>query len=261
MPDDLVEAVAAAAIEAGRLALDRWETDFRRWEKTPGSPVCEVDLAVDELLKQRLKAIDPTAGWLSEETADSPERLGARRLWVVDPIDGTRDYLRGRSGWCISVALVENGVPVIGVLDAPARDEHWRAVAGQGATRNGTALLASTRTLLPGARVPADTLPKADEDLVAVPRPNSIALRLAMVAADEADLCASLRWGNEWDIAAATLIAEQAGATVTDALGVPIRYNSDPAEAFGVLASAPAIHTAAVARLAERASAASVRTG
>jgi len=261
VPDDLVEAVAAAAIEAGRLALDRWETDFRRWEKTPGSPVCEVDLAVDELLKQRLKAIDPTAGWLSEETADSPERLGARRLWVVDPIDGTRDYLRGRSGWCISVALVENGVPVIGVLDAPARDEHWRAVAGQGATRNGTALLASTRTLLPGARVPADTLPKADEDLVAVPRPNSIALRLAMVAADEADLCASLRWGNEWDIAAATLIAEQAGATVTDALGVPIRYNSDPAEAFGVLASAPAIHTAAVARLAERASAASVRTG
>ena len=261
MPDDLVEAVAAAAVEAGRLALDRWETDFRRWEKTPGSPVCEVDLAVDELLKQRLKAIDPAAGWLSEETADNPDRLGTSRVWVVDPIDGTRDYLRGRSGWCISVALVENGVPVIGVLDAPARDEHWRAVAGQGATRNGTALLASTRTLLPGARVPADTLPKVDEDLVAVPRPNSIALRLAMVAADEADLCASLRWGNEWDIAAAALIAEQAGATVTDALGIPIRYNSDPAEAFGVLASAPAIHTAAVARLAERASAASVRTG
>lgn len=261
MPDTLIEAVAAAAIEAGQLALDRWETDFRRWEKTPGSPVCEVDLAVDELLKQRLKAIDPTAGWLSEETADSPERLGARRLWVVDPIDGTRDYLRGRSGWCVSVALVENQYPVIGVLDAPARREHWRAASGQGATRNGMVLRASTRTLLPGARVPADTLPKVDEDLIAVTRPNSIALRVAMVAADEADLCASLRWGNEWDIAAAALIAEQAGATVTDALGVPIRYNSDPAEAFGVLASAPAIHTAAVARLAERASAASVRTG
>jgi len=261
VPDDLVEAVAAAAIEAGRLALDRWETDFRRWEKTPGSPVCEVDLAVDELLKQRLKTIDPAAGWLSEETADNADRLGTSRVWVVDPIDGTRDYLRGRSGWCVSVALVENGAPIIGVLDAPARGEHWRAVAGQGATRNGAALRASMRTRLPGARVPADTLPKIDADLVAVPRPNSIALRLAMVAADEADLCASLRWGNEWDIAAAALIAEQAGATVTDALGVPIRYNSDPAEAFGVLASAPAIHTAAVARLAERASAASVRTG
>jgi myo-inositol-1(or 4)-monophosphatase len=261
VPDALVEAVAAAAIEAGQLALDRWETDFRRWEKTPGSPVCEVDLAVDELLKQRLKAIDPTAGWLSEETADSAERLGTPRVWVVDPIDGTRDYLRGRSGWCVSIALVEDQKPVIGVLDAPARGEHWRAVSGQGATCNGMALRASTRTLLPGARVPADILPKVDEDLVAVTRPNSIALRVAMVASNEADLCASLRWGNEWDIAAAALIAEQAGATVTDALGVPIRYNSDPAEAFGVLASAPAIHTAAVARLAERASAASVRAG
>jgi myo-inositol-1(or 4)-monophosphatase len=259
VPDDLVEAVAAAAAEAGRLALDCWETDFRRWEKTPGSPVCEVDLAVDDLLKRRLRAIDPEAGWLSEETADSAARLAASHVWVVDPIDGTRDYLRGRSGWCVSVALIDGGKPVIGVLDAPARQEHWRAVAGRGATRNGLALRASTRTELPGARVPTDTLPKIDEDLVAVPRPNSIALRIAMVAADDADLCASLRWGNEWDIAAAALIAEEAGATVTDAMGVQIRYNSDPAEAFGVLASAPAIHTAAVARLAERASAASIR--
>lgn len=259
MPDRLLEAVAAAASEAGQLALDRWQTDFRRWEKVPGSPVCEVDLAVDELLKQRLKAIDPDAGWLSEETADSAARLGNARVWVVDPIDGTRDYLRGRSGWCVSVALIDDHRPVIGVLDAPARGEHWCAVAGGGATRNGTPLRSSARRQLPGSRVPADTLPKVDEDLVAVTRPNSIALRIAMVAADEADLCASLRWGNEWDIAAAALIAEQAGATVTDALGVPILYNSDPAEAFGVLVSAPAIHAAAIARLAERASAGSVR--
>jgi len=259
VPDGLIDAIAAAAAEAGKLALDRWETDFRRWEKVPGSPVCEVDLAVDELLKQRLAAIDPNAGWLSEETADSAHRLTMSRVWVVDPIDGTRDYLRGRSGWCVSVALIEEGRAIVGVLDAPARGEHWRAQAGAGATRNGATLRASMRVELPGARVPADTLPKIDEDLIAVPRANSIALRIAMVAADEADLCASLRWGNEWDIAAAALIAEEAGATVTDALGVPIRYNSNPAEAFGVLASAPAIHTAAVARLAERASAASVR--
>jgi myo-inositol-1(or 4)-monophosphatase len=259
VPDDLAKAISAAAAEAGRLALDSWETDFRRWEKEAGSPVCDVDIAVDELLKQRLKAIDPTAGWLSEETADSASRLGGRRVWVVDPIDGTRDYLRGHSGWCVSVALVEDHLPIIGVLDAPARGEHWCAAAGQGATRNGQSLRASMRLELPGSRVPADTLPKVDEDLIAVPRANSIALRIAMVAADDADLCASLRWGNEWDIAAAALIAAEAGAVVTDALGLPIRYNSDPAETFGVMASAPAIHTAAVARLAERAAAASVR--
>jgi myo-inositol-1(or 4)-monophosphatase len=256
VPEALIDAVAAIAAEAGKLALDRWETDFRRWEKAPGSPVCEIDLAVDELLKQRLKALDPCVGWLSEETADDAARLDAERVWVVDPIDGTRDYLRGRPGWCVSIALVENGVPVIGVLDAPARGEQWRAVAGAGATRNGLPLRASMRTDLPGSRVPADTLPRIDEDLLAVPRANSIALRIAMVAADEADLCASLRWGHEWDIAAAALIAEEAGAIVTDALGLPIRYNGPLADAFGVLASAPAIHTAAVARLAERASAA-----
>ena len=253
MPEPLIDRVAAAAAEAGRLAMDRWATDFRRWEKGKGEPVCEIDLAVDALLRERLHAIDPEAAWLSEETRDDPTRLCGPRVWVVDPIDGTRDYLRQRPGWCVSVALVEGGRPVLGVLDAPARGEVWRAAAGQGATRNGTPVRASTRASLPGARVPADTLPKDDADLACVARPNSIALRIAMVAADEADLCATLRWGHEWDIASAMLVAEEAGATVSDAFGAPIRYNSTKAEAFGLLATAPAIHAAAVERLAERA--------
>ena len=126
MPDGLIDAVAAAAAEAGQLALDRWKTDFRRWEKAAGSPVCEIDLAVDELLKVRLKAIVPDAGWLSEETADNEERLGQARVWVVDPIDGTRDYLRGRPGWCISVALVEHNHVVLGVLDAPLEEKNLK---------------------------------------------------------------------------------------------------------------------------------------
>ena len=101
--------------------------------------------------------------------------------------------------------------------------------------------------------MPSDALPKADRDLVAVAKPNSIALRIAKVAAGEADLCASLRWGNEWDIAAAALIAEEAGATVTDALGAKLRFNTPTGEAFGVLATAPGIHAAAVERLRARA--------
>jgi myo-inositol-1(or 4)-monophosphatase len=259
VPDRLIDAVAAITAEAAALALGRSQSDYRRWEKEPGHPVCEVDLAVDLFLKDRLQALLPDAGWLSEETADNDARLAHERVWVVDPIDGTRDYLRGRPGWCVSVALVDRGRVVLGLLDAPARGEQWRAVAGEGATRNGGLLRASTRIELPGARVPADTLPQIDADLTPVVRPNSIALRIAMVAADEADLCASIRWGHEWDIAAAALIAEEAGATVTDAFGVPIRYNSVGGEAFGVLASAPAIHTAAVARLSERATVASAR--
>ncbi|MDP1027237.1 3'(2'),5'-bisphosphate nucleotidase CysQ [Sphingomonas sp. KR1UV-12] len=252
---ELLTAVAQIAGEAAQMALARWRTDFRRWEKEPGSPVCEVDLDVDRMLRSRLASLLPDAGWLSEETADAPDRLARQRVWVVDPIDGTRDYIRGREGWAVSVALVEDGAVVLAVLDAPARGERWAAVHGQGATRNDLALAASQRDTLPGARVPADALPRADRDFVVVAKPNSIALRIAMVAAGEADLVATLRWGNEWDIAAAVLIAAEAGATVSDALGAPLIFNKPDPQALGVLVSAPAIHAGAVARLADRAAA------
>ena len=252
MPD-LAASLAAVAEEAGALAHARWRTDFRRWEKTPGSPVCEVDLEVDAFLHGRLSALLPEAGWLSEETADNRDRLSRRYLWVVDPIDGTRDYIRGREGWCVSIALVEAGRLLHGVLSAPARGELWRAEAGGGATLNGAAVRAGERTDLAGARVPTDALPKADRDLAPVEKPNSIALRMAMVAANRADLVATLRWGNEWDIAAAALIATEAGAAVTDALGRPLAFNNAEARLFGIITSAPGIHDAAVARLSDRA--------
>ena len=254
---DLIDLVADVAAQAGALAVSRWGTGFETHNKPDGSPVCAVDLEVDRFLHARLGALLPEAGWLSEETADDPARLGRSRVWVVDPIDGTRDYIRGREGFAISVALVEEGGVVLAVLDAPARYERWRAVVGEGAWRNGERLRASDRSELTGARVPADALAKADRGVfVPVVKPNSIALRIAMVAADEADLVATLRWGNEWDIAAAALIASEAGAAVSDALGQPLAFNQPRPRAFGVLATAPAIHTAAVARLEERARAA-----
>ena len=128
--------------------------------------------------------------------------MPAFRSGVIERIDGPRDYMRGREGWAVSVALVEDGRPVIGVLAAPARGELWLAQAGGGATRNGRTLSAGYCRQMPGARVPVDALPKADRDLVDVFKPNSIALRIAMVAADEADLVATLRCGNGWAIAA-----------------------------------------------------------
>ena len=249
----MLEKVARIAEEAGRIAAGRCGTAFDRWEKVPGHPVCDIDLEVDAFLNQRLSALDPEAGWLSEETLDLSDRIERPRLWVVDPIDGTRDYLRGRSGWAVSVALVEERVPVIGVLSAPARGELWTAERGKGSWRNGERLRVSARAELAGARVPADQLPEADRDLVAVAKPNSIALRIALVAAGEADLVATLRWGFEWDIAAAALIAEEAGATVSGVLGQPLAFNTASGEAFGMLAAAPGIHAAAVERLRERA--------
>jgi myo-inositol-1(or 4)-monophosphatase len=249
----VLERVASIAEEAGRIAAGRCGTDYRTWEKLPGHPVCDVDLAVDAFLQEQLGALDPEAGWLSEETLDDSDRIERRRLWVVDPIDGTRDYLRNRPGWCVSVALVEDRVPVLGVLSAPQRGELWTAARGRGSWRNGAPLRVSPRAELAGARVPADTLPAVDSDLEAVARPNSIALRIAMVAAGEADLVATLRWGFEWDIAAAALVAEEAGATVSGALGQPLAFNTASGEAFGVLVATPGIHAAAVGRLRERA--------
>lgn len=244
--------------EAGRIALSRWPGaghTLSSWDKTPNNPVSEADLEVDRFLKRELLRLLPSAGWLSEETADDKIRTASGLIWLVDPIDGTRDFVRGRAGWAVSVALVSANKPLIGMLAAPARDEEWVAVAGQGATLNGRALKASTRTQFSGARVPVHSLPKDDADLIAVDQPNSIALRIAMVADDRADLVATLRWGFEWDIAAATLIAREAGAEVTDAFGHPLAYNKHDPRDFGVLVCSPAIHAAAVERLAERAKA------
>ena len=242
--------------EAGRIAFSRWPGaghTLQSWDKTPGNPVSEADLAVDVFLRRELGALLPAAAWLSEETADDKLRTRSDLIWLVDPIDGTRDFVHGRAGWSVSVALISAGKPLIGMLAAPAREEEWLAVAGQGSTLNGTPLKASTRDQFAGARVPTDQLPSGDSDLVAVEKPNSIALRIAMVADDRADLLATLRWGFEWDIAAATLIAREAGAQVSDAFGQPLAYNKHDPRDFGVLVSSPGIHEDAVARLAERA--------
>jgi myo-inositol-1(or 4)-monophosphatase len=244
--------------EAGRIAHSRWPGAghaLHSWDKTPNNPVSEADLEVDRFLTRELRRLLPSAAWLSEETADDKLRTASDLIWLVDPIDGTRDFVRGRSGWAVSVALVSAGRPLIGMLIAPARGEEWVAVAGQGATLNDVPLRASTRTQFAGARVPTISLPKEDADLVVVDQPNSIALRIAMVADDRADLVATLRWGFEWDIAAATLIAREAGAQVSDAFGRPLAYNKHDPRDFGVLVCSPAIHAAAVERLAERAEA------
>ena len=242
--------------EAGRIAHLRWPGDghtLESWDKTPGNPVSEADLAVDVFLKRELGRLLPSAAWLSEETADDKARTQSDLIWLVDPIDGTRDFVGGRKGWAVSVALISGQRPLIGMLSAPARGEEWFSVAGQGSTLNDRKLVASSRTEFPGARVPIDQLPDADSDLTVVEKPNSIALRIAMVADDRADMLGTLRWGFEWDIGAAALIAREAGAEVSDAFGKPLAYNKHDPRDFGVLVTSPHIHGDAVERLAERA--------
>lgn len=259
MPEQLVDraAVIAAVEAAAALAMTSWRDgaapDTRVWSKSNDSPVSDIDMEVDALLKERLTGILPEAAWLSEETADDAARLESRLLWLVDPIDGTRDYVRGRDGWCVSVALVADGQPYFAIMAAPAQQKLWVAAHGEGVTCNGDRLTGSVRQKFAGARVPADELPKIDHDLVTVTKPNSIAMRMTMVACDRADLVATLRWGHEWDVAAAHLVAQEAGAVVTDALGLPLSYNKRDPRDFGLICCAPGIHEAAVQRLEDRA--------
>ena len=255
-PDGLIADILAIADEAGALAMADWAEGRparKQWEKLPGQPVSEADLAVDALLRARLGMLLPEAAWLSEESVESPGRSDAEFAWVVDPIDGTRDFVRGRTGWSVSVALVERGTVTAGVLIAPARGERWWSVRGQGAFRNGARLAVGGQDRLEGARVPLDDLRRVDMPYALVPKPNSIALRMAMVAADEADLVAGLRRGAEWDIAAASLIAQEAGATVSDVLGDPIVYNKPDPHVIGMLCAVPALHAAALKRLRKQA--------
>src|SRR3984893_16146907 len=152
MHDDILTRDAALLAdtvrEAGALALSLFRTDLKNWTKGASSPVSEADIAVNDLLENRLRSATPDYGWLSEESADDEQRLGKHLVWIVDPIDGTRGYLAGREDWCVSVALVEDASPLLGAVFAPASDEFFFAARGRGATRNDVPVYATTGTEL-----------------------------------------------------------------------------------------------------------------
>lgn len=239
--------------------------DIGRRLKAPDQPVTESDIAVDRFLRRALRDLDAQAGWLSEESQAEKGQRAAGQIypnsrpgaatWIVDPIDGTRDFMRGRSGWALSVAYCVDGQPEMAMLYAPARNEMWFAEAGNGASVNDSPLRASQRCALPGARVPTVQLSDLDNQLAMVEKPNSIALRMAMVADDRADLVATLRWGHAWDVAAALLIAQEAGAACTDARGEAMDFADADAPIFGILCSAQPLHQAALDHLEPRAKA------
>jgi myo-inositol-1(or 4)-monophosphatase len=224
------EHLAAAVREAGLLALSTFRTPVKSWLKDNSSPVSEADVAADRLLRARLLAPDPTVGWLSEESEDDCARISARQVYIVDPIDGTRAYLAGLPDWSVSAALVEEGRPVAAAIFAPARDEMFTAVAGQGAWRNGAKVEVSAGNALAGARVAGprgflDRLDGTGAGLVAVPKVHSLALRLAWVAAGQLDAAFASGNSHDWDLAAADLLVHEAGGTLTTFTSRYLTYN------------------------------------
>jgi myo-inositol-1(or 4)-monophosphatase len=244
----------AAVREAGTLALSLFAKPIRTWTKGPSSsPVCEADIAVDALLRERLRGLDDAFGWLSEESADNAARLAARYVWVIDPIDGTRAYIAGKPDWAISAALVQDGRPIAACLYAPALDEFFAARAGAGSTLNGKPIAATPGMELSGIRIAGpqkflDRLSAVMPPFTRLPRGHSLALRLARVAQGVADAAFAGGNSHDWDLAAADLLVHEAGGALTPIAGGTLTYNR-PVPRHGMLAAAGRARHAALIKL------------
>lgn len=235
--------------EAGDLARATARGPFKRWTKgDDNSPVSEGDIAVNNLLRDRLGELVPGAGWLSEETEEPPDR-GLPLTWVVDPIDGTRAYIAGRADWTISVALVENARPILSALYAPATDEMFLAARGVGAALNGASIAVSGCATLDDARLAGpkrylDKLIGINPKILAQPKVFSLALRFARVAHGNLDVALASPGSHDWDLAAADLLVHEAGGTMTDFDGRPLAYKAPHAAQSALIAAGPAHHGA-----------------
>jgi myo-inositol-1(or 4)-monophosphatase len=228
--DELKTSVAGVIREAGDIALGFAKSGAKKWTKGDTSVVTEADVFIDNFLREKLEALDSGIGWLSEETVDTPERLGRERVWIVDPIDGTRAFVEGVPVWVISIALVEQGRPVVGVIYNPTKNEMFEAVAGGGAFLNGKQITTSPRALLAGAeivgpRVMMEDLEGIGAQIARAPYVYALAYRMAGVAANRVDAAVASTRAKDWDVAAADVILQEAGGRLLDIDGEPLRYN------------------------------------
>ncbi|RUS63401.1 3'(2'),5'-bisphosphate nucleotidase CysQ [Pseudorhodobacter sp. E13] len=247
--------LVGAAREAGAIALRYFKRDPQTWDKGDGAgPVTEADLAVNDMLAQRLRAARPEYGWLSEETPDDTARLSARRVFIVDPIDGTRAFIDGQDSFAHSLAIVEDGTVIAAAVYLPAKDRMYSAGGTNGAEVNGRPLQASLAASATGATVltskpnmaPAHW-PGGVPDMQRSFRP-SLAYRLCLVAEGRFDAMLAFRPTWEWDIAAGALIAAQAGAMVSDGAGAPLRFNAPDPRTAGVIVAGAAVHAQLLAQ-------------
>ncbi len=245
------------AEEAGALALTyRAQGGGETWNKASGGPVTEADLAVNRLCLARLSAARPGYGWLSEETLDDPGARSQSRIWVVDPIDGTKAYMRGGDDWSIGLAVIEDGEPVAGAIYAPALGRMYAARRGAGARLNGEPIRTSTRAAEAGLRLIANEgvvshpgWPEPwPEVVLARPKPNSTLLRLALVASGDWDAALVLGEKADWDIAAGALLISEAGGRATEHTGAPLRFNQTVPAQPSVVASGKGVHDLLVRR-------------
>lgn len=257
MPASDLTLLTDIAFEAGKLARSFvGEALDIQHKPDDAGPVTAADHAVNDLLEDRLRSARPDYGWLSEESPDSDARLSAQRVFVIDPIDGTRSFIEGSKAWSHSMAIVENGTPVAAVVYLPMMDRMYSASLGDGARLNGHLIAVSETEQATGANVLA-TKPSLEPRFWTRSAPAinrhyrpSLAYRLSLVAEGRYDAMFTFRRSWEWDIAAGALIMSEAGARVTDRRGAALRFNNAIPQSDGVLGANPALHAALLNQMA-----------
>jgi myo-inositol-1(or 4)-monophosphatase len=235
--------LSEAMHQAGREALRLSTAGFDTYTKADHSPVTSADLAVNRILHDCVSTAFPDDGWLSEETADTNARLSRTRVWIVDPIDGTRAFVRGVPEFCLSAALVEEGRPIVAAIFNPSTGEFFSAMRGRGFRIE--RLLKPVQPPFASTERPLALVNpwelrvgrfEALEPHVRCRPIGSIAYALALVAAGRADAAITLDGGNEWDIAAGVLLIEESGGQATTASGQPFAFNRSDPRLSGTLA-------------------------
>lgn len=244
-----------AAREAGALARTLLLKPLEVQSKGAAGPVTNVDFAVDAFLEEKLLGARPDYGWLSEETPDAPvRRIGKARTFMIDPIDGTAAMIGRAPQWTISIGIIDGDRAFAGAVYNPMTDEMFVGAIGEGATLNGRPARVTTTDKLEGARMIAQLFrfmpkrwptpwPKMD-----VIERQSIAYRMALVAAGLGDAALLFGFKHEWDIAAGAALVEAAGGVVTDLWGEPLRFNQYPPRAPGVAVSGVVLHPLLIER-------------
>lgn len=243
-----IDLLVDAALAAGREAMTYFRNDVKIWWKNEGtSPVTAADHAANDVLETRLRSARPDYGWLSEESEDGKARLSADRVFIVDPIDGTRAFMTGKETWVVSVAVAEAGRSIAGVLYAPALDELYVATADGRVEKNGETLRLPPRPTgdlirISGSDDAINALNIDKSRLERLSRIPSLAYRLAMIADGRLDVTIVKPNAHDWDLAAAHLILANAGGRLTDKANFEPDYNRESPRHDTLIATRPSLH-------------------
>jgi myo-inositol-1(or 4)-monophosphatase len=235
----------AAALEAARVIFDRFTPGEVQAEFKAGhDPVTEADRAIDAAVRQNL--LRDGEGWLSEESADDRSRLDKQHVWVVDPLDGTREFVMGLPEFCVSIGFVKDGKPVAGGIYNPATQETFLGAVDTGVLYNGQPARPSQRASLDGALILASRSEvkrgewkQFENGSFKVQAMGSVAYKLALVSAGLADVTFTLTPKNEWDVVAGAALVESAGGFVSTLERTDLTANRRDPLLSGLLASGP----------------------